>query len=188
MFDEAIEFIAPCEVPSSAIEPQSAVLLIEPSQREQFRKQLLRLNKKTKTFGLPAIKVLKETQVLYERVSEHIGRSDAVISYLQPLKPGKHPAHPVRLLRLEIHYPEIKLGNWQVVGKLESMEGGNLQFHVTEGKADAQAIAAYAVLRLLMLLLDKWAEQGWIAMPSVFYLCLYIILLGCGHWLCAAVL
>lgn len=144
MFDEAIEFIAPCEVPSSAIEPQSAVLLIEPSQREQFRKQLLRLNKKTKTFGLPAIKVLKETQVLYERVSEPIGRSDAVISYLQPLKPGKHPAHPVRLLRLEIHYPEIKLGNWQVVGKLESMEGGNLQFHVTEGKADAQAIAAYA--------------------------------------------
>lgn len=144
MFDEAIEFIAPCEVPSSAIEPQSAVLLIEPSQREQFRKQLLRLNKKANTFGLPAIKVLKETQVLYERVSEHIGRSDAVISYLQPLKPGKHPAHPVRLLRLEIHYPEIKLGNWQVVGKLESMEGGNLQFHVTEGKADAQAIAAYA--------------------------------------------
>ena len=121
MFDEAIEFIAPCEVPSSAIEPQSAVLLIEPSQREQFRKQLLRLNKKANTFGLPAIKVLKETQVLYERVSEHIGRSDAVISYLQPLKPGKHPAHPVRLLRLEIHYPEIKLGNWQVVGKLESM-------------------------------------------------------------------
>lgn len=51
-----------------------------------------------------------------------------------------------------------------------------------------QATAAYAVLRLLILLLDKWAEQGWIAMPSVFYLCLYIILLGCGHWLCAAVL
>ena len=46
MMDEVIEFIAPCEVPSSVIEPQSAVLLIEPSQREQFQKQLDRLNKK----------------------------------------------------------------------------------------------------------------------------------------------
>lgn len=144
MLDEAIEFIAPCEVPSSVIEPQSAVLLIEPSQREQFQKQLLRLNKKANTFGLPAIRVLKETQVLYERVSEPIGRADAVISYLQPLKPGKHPAHPVRLFRLEIHYPEIKLGNWQVVGKLQAMEGGNLQFHVTGAKSDAQAISAFA--------------------------------------------
>ncbi len=48
------------------------------------------------------------------------------------------------------------------------------------------AVAAYAALRLLMLVLDKWVEQGWIPMPSVFYLCLYIILLGCGHWLYTA--
>lgn len=50
------------------------------------------------------------------------------------------------------------------------------------------AVMAYAALRVLMLFLDRWVERGWIAMPSVFYLCLYIILLGCGHWLYAAVL
>ena len=50
------------------------------------------------------------------------------------------------------------------------------------------AVAAYAALRLAMLFLDRWAESGWIPMPSVVYLCLYIILLGCAHWLYAAVL
>ncbi|WP_374664436.1 DUF1656 domain-containing protein [Acinetobacter sp.] len=49
------------------------------------------------------------------------------------------------------------------------------------------AAAAYAVLRLIMRLLDQWVEQGWVPMPSVFYLCLYVILLGCLHWLHTAV-
>lgn len=46
-----------------------------------------------------------------------------------------------------------------------------------------QAVIAYGALRIVMRFLDRWVEQGWIAMPSVFYLCIFIMLLGLVHWL-----
>lgn len=44
-----------------------------------------------------------------------------------------------------------------------------------------QAIAAYILLKLINLLTDRWAEQGWIALPSIFNLCMYIVLLWGIH-------
>lgn len=46
-----------------------------------------------------------------------------------------------------------------------------------------QAVIAYGALRIVMRYLDRWVEQGWIAMPSIFYLCVFIMLLGLVHWL-----
>ncbi len=37
-----------------------------------------------------------------------------------------------------------------------------------------QAVLAYIVLRLLMRVTDPWVDKGWIFLPSIFYLCLYI--------------
>lgn len=48
------------------------------------------------------------------------------------------------------------------------------------------AVLTYVVLRIVMFLIEKWVAQDWIPMPSLFYLCLYVILLGCGHWLYVA--
>ena len=45
-----------------------------------------------------------------------------------------------------------------------------------------QAVLAYIVLRLLMLVTDPWVDKGWIFLPSIFYLCLYITVLGMVHW------
>lgn len=45
-----------------------------------------------------------------------------------------------------------------------------------------QALLAYIGLRLLMRVIDPWVEQGWIVLPSIFYLCVYIALLGIVHW------
>ena len=45
-----------------------------------------------------------------------------------------------------------------------------------------QSVLAYGVLRLAMLGIDPLVEKGWIPLPSVFYLCLYVILLWLIHW------
>jgi predicted benzoate:H+ symporter BenE len=45
-----------------------------------------------------------------------------------------------------------------------------------------QALLAYILLRLLMRVLDRFVEQGWIALPNIFYLCVYLVLLWLVHW------
>lgn len=46
-----------------------------------------------------------------------------------------------------------------------------------------QAILAYILLRIIALWTDTLIEKGWIAMPGIFNLCLYAILLGLMHWI-----
>lgn len=45
-----------------------------------------------------------------------------------------------------------------------------------------QALIAYSILHLLMKVIDRWVDQDWIAMPGIFYLCVYIVILGGVHW------
>lgn len=45
-----------------------------------------------------------------------------------------------------------------------------------------QGVLAYIMLHLLMRVTDQWVGKGWIMLPSIFYLCLYIALLGMVHW------
>ena len=46
-----------------------------------------------------------------------------------------------------------------------------------------QSILAYVLLKIVMLGTDQLVDQGWIAWPSIFNLCLYIVLLFLVHWL-----
>lgn len=45
-----------------------------------------------------------------------------------------------------------------------------------------QAVIAYVILRVLMKWLDRLVAHDWIMMPNIFYLCIYILLLGAVHW------
>lgn len=45
-----------------------------------------------------------------------------------------------------------------------------------------QTVIAYVLLRILMKWLDKLVTNDWIIMPNIFYLCIYVLLLGAVHW------
>lgn len=45
-----------------------------------------------------------------------------------------------------------------------------------------QSVFAYGLLRLAMFGTDRLVDKGWIPLPSIFYLCLYVILLWLIHW------
>lgn len=44
-----------------------------------------------------------------------------------------------------------------------------------------QAICAYIVFKLVSIFTDSWIDKGWITLPGLFNLCLYIILLMGVH-------
>lgn len=46
-----------------------------------------------------------------------------------------------------------------------------------------QSILAYVLLKIVMLGTDQLVDQGWIAWPSIFNLCLYVVLLFLVHGL-----
>lgn len=46
-----------------------------------------------------------------------------------------------------------------------------------------QAILAYILLKIVNLGTDQLVSQDWIALPNIFNLCLYLILLYLMHWL-----
>ena len=45
-----------------------------------------------------------------------------------------------------------------------------------------QAVVAYVILKLLTPWFDRLVTKDWIIMPNIFYLCLYVMLLGAVHW------
>lgn len=112
---------------------------------EQFRRRLAALNKKAARFGLLPITILSNVQTVYERRSERVGQDgDRLLSYLVRPPEGTRVRNPVLLNRLYLSYPMVKLGAWSVVGKIESVPGGNLVFCITGEPGDAKAVAAYA--------------------------------------------
>lgn len=130
---------------TTGTERNDSIVLIEPGQMAAFQKRLDGLNKKAVAFGLDPIKIIDTKDVIYERKFEYVGRDmDRQLSYLVPVQDGARAEHPVLLKRIEIEYPEVKLGNWRVIGKLEAMEGGNLTFAVSSDTADVAALSARA--------------------------------------------
>lgn len=122
-----------------------SIVFVEPGQMAAFQKRLDGLNKKAVAFGLDPIKIIDTKDVIYERKFEYVGRDmDMQLSYLVPVQDGARAEHPVLLKRIEIEYPEVKLGNWRVIGKLEAMEGGNLTFAVSSDADDIATLSARA--------------------------------------------
>lgn len=122
----------------------NSVILLEGFQLEAFQKRLDGLNKKAKAFGLEPIRILSSEEVEYMRFRQFEGRdNERMVVSLVPWKPANDPLDdepPVILTKVRIEYPIVKLGQWQVVGKLEAMEGGNLSFSVTQVESDRAAI------------------------------------------------
>ncbi|OTG68800.1 hypothetical protein B9T25_04775 [Acinetobacter sp. ANC 4470] len=46
-----------------------------------------------------------------------------------------------------------------------------------------QSMLAYILLKIVMMATDRLVDQGWIAWPSLFNLCLYAVLIFLVHWL-----
>ncbi|MBN3744775.1 hypothetical protein G3N96_04905 [Burkholderia sp. Se-20373] len=123
----------------------ASTVLVEPGQMAAFEKRLEALNKKASKFGLSPIRIVSAQDALYERKSEYVGRdADKLLTHLVPVQRLQDVDHPVLIKRLEIEYPEIKLGHWRVIGKLEAIEGGNLAFAVSRDASDVVVLAERA--------------------------------------------
>lgn len=123
-------------------ERSDSIVLVEPSQMVMFHKRLASLNAKAEKFGLRPVEIVNQEEKPYRRQVEWVGRdNDKMLITLRPLRVSD-PAGvvPIILNRINLKFPEIRLGNWQVVGKLESLEGSNLSFSITDLPADVEVI------------------------------------------------
>ncbi len=112
---------------------------MSPGQMPEFEKRLAALNKKASAFGLPALRVLDQQDAFFSRRAETQGRDgDSTLHFLVPARPGDTSV--VALVRLRLEFPIVKLGSWQVVGKLDALAGGNAMFCVTDLPGDREAM------------------------------------------------
>ncbi len=124
---------------------KESCVLIENGSMAAFLKKLDALSKKAVKFGLEPITILSQREVLYQYEFEAVGRDgDRIARSLVPVYGTGFVEHPVVLNRIELKFPEVRLGNWRVVGKIESFEGSNLVFTVTEHEDDRSTVRAYA--------------------------------------------
>lgn len=111
-------------------------VLVELTQMEIFQKRFDALNKKAVNFGLEKIKILSNEEVQYKREYNN------GICSLVPSK-GENQS-PVLLKKIELEFPQIKLGNWNVIGKLEVFEENNLTFSISQKEDDVKALLKFA--------------------------------------------
>lgn len=135
--------------------PQSANLVtnkvvVPVNQLEAFHERLAKLNAKAAAFGLSAITVKSTEEVAYwiklttENASETLfGRHMVRIT---PESEPKQGAETVRTVHMEIEYPIIKLGQWQVIAQVQSAQPapGNLIFNISRDAGDEPALRKWA--------------------------------------------
>lgn len=132
--------------PAAAAGLDTSYVVVAPSQLADFHKRLARLNAKAERFGLTPIAILDQKEAIYERVQERVGRDhETLLTRLIRLPEGAVPKAPVLLHRIKLEYPIIKLGNWQVIGRLENLAGQNLLFSITANLDDQAAIRQAAL-------------------------------------------
>lgn len=124
-----------------------AAIYIAPSQEADFRKRLGALNKKAAKFGLQPIEI-QDSALCAFQVKTEVQRNGSVLFSLVPLPAGARTESPVTLQRYKLRFPLIKLGNWQVVGKLELCGESNLAFSITPEQADIEELGLHAQHKL----------------------------------------
>lgn len=127
----------------------SASVLIGTNQREDFQKKLAALNRKAEKFGLPPVVASEPTQEVYVRTVKMLetrngeGVETTLTAYNgQPLDTSSKSL--VEMLRIKLTYPDLKLGNWSVVGKIEQLEEGNGLYSLTTNEQDAAELMKHA--------------------------------------------
>jgi hypothetical protein len=129
-----------------------ATVLVEPDRMGVFESKLVRLNKKASQFGLEPIVVTKVQCVPFRRHLETIGRDgDRLLSSLVEVRSGERgrAGDAVLMNRVSLRYAIVKLGAWQVVGKVEAVEGGCLVFCVTAVAEDASEVRGRSQSKLV---------------------------------------
>lgn len=126
---------------------QVSSVLIASSQQEAFLHSLSKLNRKAKAFGLAPVEILYQQECVFARVYEATRNGDLIVKLVPPraLKPAERSdAVLLSMLRIQISYPIIRMGNWQVVGKLERESGADAFAYVCNDEPDTvSAITRY---------------------------------------------
>lgn len=129
------------EESSGAGERHRGVVLVPMEEMAAFDKKLEALNKKAERFGLEPVKINATTTDRYYKAYEYVGSEQDFLSISHhKLKKGEVPPHGeevVEFNRIDLDYPIIKLGDWQVVAKIEAFTPKeNLIFTVTRDPMD----------------------------------------------------
>ena len=119
-----------------------STVLVEPDRMPVFEHRLGKLNRKAARFGLAPISVTSVKCVPFRRSMELLGRDgDRVLSSLVEIHgDAGQGVEAVLMNRVCLRYPLVRLGAWDVVGKVEAVEGGCLVFCVTGIKTDADEV------------------------------------------------
>lgn len=126
---------------NAAVERHAGHVVVPADAMEVFRKRLQKLNVKAERFGLDPVVAGEPVMHLYkicrtERV-EADGEEIDLYPAAHPTPPGAMVTGLVQMAEMDLDYPIIKMGDWQVVASIEAMPGGNLVFVATEDEADA---------------------------------------------------
>ncbi len=125
---------------------QAASVIVFEDQMAEFEAKLAKLNAKASAFGLDPVSILdREDRKYWVRYSsddgEHFSRT--LIRYEDGDKiPVADPTF-VRGTKFEISYPLIKLGDWKVLGMMETMGQDNLLYAFSRDEEDRRAVSAY---------------------------------------------
>jgi len=114
----------------AAVPVTTAVVYVPAAEMGEFRKRLAALNRKAVEAGLAEIRALSEKEVRYAYVPDYNPDGELRGYHLEPWS-AVNPRHslPVLLRKVELEYPIIKLGNWDVVAVVDAVkDGANLVF------------------------------------------------------------
>ncbi|KAF1702904.1 hypothetical protein CSC66_09015 [Pseudoxanthomonas kaohsiungensis] len=108
-----------------------------------FRKRLDALNRKGERFGVPLVTVLSDTVERYRALTE--SNEHGTMHWLERVwGTASYGDRIVHMHEIELEYPIIKLGNWQVMAQLEASPTGALAFAASRDPQDMAEIMARA--------------------------------------------
>ena len=121
-------------------------VIVPLERQEQFERLLNSLNAKARKWGLDEIVVASTTPTVY--VSETLREGTNIYVSTRVKTAGdeyRWPALPETVLNvIKLNAPVIKLGDYQVVGKLERLGEGIVTLSTTSSDENATAIRSYA--------------------------------------------
>lgn len=119
-------------------------VLVAPAQMEIFTKRMDALNTKAIKFGLTPISLKSITPMSFDRRVEADTNDRWVHTEFHKVLPGITPKNPVTLNRIELEYPIARLGNWNVVGRLEKAEAGTLSYSFSRDADAEKAVLGFS--------------------------------------------
>lgn len=125
-----------------------ATVLVPFYDLESFNARLAKLNAKAASFGLEPITIKQTQEVAYLVVlskdtdDTSFGRHLVKITPDIEIKPG---SETVRMLHMDIQYPIIKLGQWNVIAQVQPAESGsgNVIFNIGRNADDEKQLSKW---------------------------------------------